>query len=291
MKYFHVAPTTFFFFSVWLNFISLHIKAEMEKEEDFLKKVRVVDTYKNASSNAKIRLIYDILLVIYFTTLWFLMFIDCGPNYFTFFYYLTNWGLTSTLLFFISATLVDYERLTRVTVSSTLIYICTFLRELSVSLQSVIVPFFWIIVYSKERWRRVSWECQVHGMGLLFTCIDYTIRMSNFSSLSSKNLFMVVLSYLTLNYFVVSKLETMIYPGITYNTLESWLVVSSAIILVLLAHQLASIIAMCLLIKDKLWQRHKNDHFIRKVIKVVQKAQEIRKKGSVRKRLGSIFVG
>ncbi|KAF7457035.1 multi-pass transmembrane protein [Cryptosporidium felis] len=242
-------------------------------------------------SNAKLRLIYDIFSVCYFATLWKMMFLDCGPNYLTFFYYLTNWGLTSTLLFYIVATLVDYERLFKVNVSTRLIHSCTFIRELSVSLQSVIVPFFWIIVYPKEKWRSITWEVQMHGAGLVFICIDYLIRVSNFSSLSSRSLFMVVFSYLTLNYFVVNKLETMIYPGITYNTVESWLVVTLAIVLVLLAHQIASIITICLVVKNKIWKKYEKDHFVRKSIKIIQTAQKLKNKDGIRKRLGSIFVG
>ncbi|CUV06669.1 unnamed protein product [Cryptosporidium hominis] len=263
----------------------------MEEKKTVKNKVRIVEGEKKVTSNAKLRLVYDALSVIYFSVLWMMMFLDCGPNYFSFFYYLTNWGCTSTLIFYFIATLVDYERLVKVNVSTRLIHSCTFVRELSISLQSVIVPFFWIIVYPKEKWRSITWEVQMHGMGLIFICIDYLIRTSNFSSLSSKNLFMVVLSYLTLNYFVVNKLETMIYPGITYNTVESWIVVTLAIALVLIAHQLASIITICLVVKNKIWRKYEKDDFVSKSIKIVQKAQKLRHKDGVRKRLGSIFVG
>ncbi|OII73137.1 uncharacterized protein cubi_02368 [Cryptosporidium ubiquitum] len=263
----------------------------MEEKETVPSKVRIAEEGEKANSNAKLRLFYDVLSLAYFSVLWMMMFLDCGPNYFSFFYYLTNWGCTSTLIFYFIATLVDYERLVKVNVSTNLIHSCTFVRELSVSLQSVIVPFFWIIVYPQERWRSIIWEVQMHGMGLIFICVDYLIRLSNFSSLSSKNLFMVVLSYLALNYFVVNKLETMIYPGITYNTIESWLVVILAILLVLTAHQLASIITICLVVKNKIWRKYEKDDFVSKSIKIVQKAQKFRKKDGIRKRLGSIFIG
>ncbi|KAJ1613013.1 hypothetical protein OJ253_318 [Cryptosporidium canis] len=262
-----------------------------EGKEALQKRVTIVEGTEKVISNAKLRLVYDVFSAIYFSVLWTMMFLDCGPNYFSFFYYLTNWGCTSTVLFYYIATLVDFERLVKVNVSTKLIHSCTFVRELSVSLQSVIVPFFWVIVYPQERWRSIIWEVQMHGMGLVFICIDYLIRVSNFSSLSSKNLFMVVLSYLTLNYFVVNKLETMIYPGITYNTIESWLVVTLAIALVLAAHQLASIITICLVVKNKIWRKYEKDDFVSKSIKIVQKAQKLRYKEGVRKRLGSIFVG
>ncbi|KAH8584299.1 multi-pass transmembrane [Cryptosporidium sp. chipmunk genotype I] len=263
----------------------------MEGKKTVPSKVRIAEGEEKVTSNAKLRLVYDVFSVTYFSILWTMMFLDCGPNYFSFFYYLTNWGCTSTLIFYFIATLVDYERLMKVNVSTKLIHSCTFVRELSVSLQSVIVPFFWIIVYPQERWRSITWEVQMHGMGLIFICIDYLIRVSNFSSLSSKNLFMVVLSYLALNYFVVNKLETMIYPGITYNTVESWLVVILAIALVLTAHQLASIITICLVVKNKIWRKYEKDDFVSKSIKIVQKAQKLRNKDGIRKRLGSIFVG
>ncbi|KAH7649562.1 hypothetical protein FG379_001188 [Cryptosporidium bovis] len=263
----------------------------MEENNNSRKRVTVVDSRVKVTSRAKMRLIYDVLSVCYFATDWMIMFLDCGPNYFSFFYYLTNWGWTSTLLFYIVATLVDYERCTRVNVSFPLIYMCTFLRELSVSLQSVIVPFFWIIVYPKERWRPIHWEVQMHGMGLVFICIDYLIRVSNFSTLTTANLLTVVFSYLVLNYLVVNKLETMIYPGITYNTLESWLVVGLAMVLVLIAHQIAVIATMCISLKDKIWSKHKDDHFVKKSLRIIKKAQELRKTHGVRKRLGSIFVG
>ncbi|KAH8739352.1 hypothetical protein FG386_000324 [Cryptosporidium ryanae] len=263
----------------------------MEENPGDRKRVTLVDNQVKVASRAKMRLIYDIFSVCYFTTIWMMMFLDCGPNYFSFFYYLTNWGWTSTLLFYIVATLVDFERYTKVNVSFPLIYMCTFLRELSVSLQSVIVPFFWIIVYPKEKWRSITWEVQMHGMGLVFICIDYLIRVSNFSTLTTGNLFSVVFSYLILNYVVVNKLETMIYPGITYNTLESWLVVGLAMALVLIAHRIAVIFTMCISLKDKIWRKYKDDHFLKKSLRTIKKAQELRKTHGVRRRLGSIFVG
>ncbi|OII76190.1 hypothetical protein cand_005880 [Cryptosporidium andersoni] len=249
------------------------------------------NTYKKiASLKSNRRICYDIISTLYFATIWLWMFLDCGPNYISFFYYLTNWGWTLVLIFFISATAIDLLRFKEQHVPLLLINICLLVRELGISLESVIVPFFWMIVYPKEPWRSILWEIQMHGVGLVYLCFDYIIRISIFSSLSKRSLFIVSILYILVNCYVVVKLGVTIYPGITYNTWESWIVVSIAIILVLVAHQVASLITICMLIKNSIFKSHEEAPLVVKCTRLFQKANELRKKEILRRRFGSILI-